>query len=684
MPTSVKTRHDVVGRHASLAKLAPPQASPPSRVATSWRVGQPEFLAPTLAVLVTMLAYLRSVGGGFVFDDRAMIVDNPTLRQWSFLWQAFFRDFWYFAAKDAPLPYFRPLENAWMSINFHLFGLNAAGWHAGVVLLHLIAVWLLYRFAVRLGLNPWSAGAAAALFGVAPIHAQAVSWIAALSYPGLAVLDLAALLSFTNAKHTTAQRFGWSLTACWFALLTHEMAIVFPVLIAAYVFLLEPDLQSSSTAVRIRRAVLAAAPFVGLVLIYLATRLLVLGFVNRAAANNHATLAECLLSVPGAVWNYLALFALPWRAGLSQPFQLVRSATSAGFILPVAGLLALAAALYELLRQHPRRSLYLFLLTWMAAALAPALYMRNYPPDFLVQDRYFYWSSAALCILLADLGASLAAASAATRRFAAAAAVAVLGFLAVVLWRVERYWHDEIALFGRCVDQAPNSPICHNRLGLALEEAGDQQGAERELARTLQLDPENYGTLYDLGQLHNREGRAHEAEGELSRALEHTPDAPPSFYLELASAAQASGDPATADQAFAVALKDPTNAPRVAMIRAQFAARQGDLAGAESALQALTVTHPEFAEGWGELASVVLEEGDPEQALNDVEHAIALAPATPSFHLVRAAILHRLGRDSDALAECQSIINARSGDPHSRQVAQQIASTLSASDSAAR
>ncbi|HXW85588.1 MAG TPA: hypothetical protein VEJ86_14375, partial [Candidatus Binataceae bacterium] len=116
-------------------------------------------LAPALALAVTLLAYLRSFGNGFVYDDREMIVANPEIANPSLLWKPFTQDVWYFRPNGPPpkSAYYRPLEDVWLALNHSLFGLNPAGWHVASVAMHLVVVWLVYRLALRLLHAPWPA-----------------------------------------------------------------------------------------------------------------------------------------------------------------------------------------------------------------------------------------------------------------------------------------------------------------------------------------------------------------------------------------------------------------------------------------------------------------------------------------------------------------------------------------------
>jgi protein O-mannosyl-transferase len=594
------------------------------------------ILAPALALAVTAIAYLRCFGNGFVYDDHEMIVVNPQIANWSFLWKSFVNDVWWFRP-NGPFPksaYYRPLEDVWLGLNYQLFGFNPVGWHVTIVAVHLVVVYLVFRVAEELVRNRWAATIAALLFGLLPLHAQAVAWPTAIPFPISVAFELGALLVFMHRARAPQRSSALAVALYAGALLSHESAVTFPAIAGAYVFLLEepPGREGaplmSDLGARAMRAAAAIAPLAAAVMVYLGLRLWILGFISRPAPHNLATWAQVFLSIPAVLANYAVLLLVPWLAGPAHQFHFVSTPAAPAFYLPLLGLCAVGAAAVLLLRGSPHRRIYLFLAFWIFAALAPVLNVRTLIIDTLISDRYLYLPSVAFCIVIADLGAQLAAAGAQWRDLATALAVTVLGVLGVVLWHVQGYWHDEIALFGKCVEEFPESTLCHGRLGLAFEHAGDLAGAAREFRRTLQLNPNEPATLYDLGMLDENLGRHREAADELARAFAVMPDLPPRLYLQLARAAEEAGQPERADEALAHAATDPAVADYAAFLKAEFLTRRGDHAGSEEVLRDLAARNVGTAEFWRKVATALTSEGGAQEGAFALSHAAELAPQT--------------------------------------------------------
>ncbi len=251
-----------------------------------------------------------------------MFVHNPDLRHWSFLWKAFTRnEFWYSDAGFLQVQQFRnyrPLFLVWCWLDYHLFGLNPAPWHASILAMYLLGSGWCSRFPAASPVDRRSALLAASLFALTPVHVAAVVWMASYmlrarhrAWTGAFYLIIMPRADGSGRSWTAAI----ALYAC--ALLCHESLTAFPALVACYAFLFDPNdleagaaLESSGASLwmRARRAVIWQAPFAVELLIYFFVRRLVLGFFvsNPYYYINLLTDAQAVLTVPLVLATYLA------------------------------------------------------------------------------------------------------------------------------------------------------------------------------------------------------------------------------------------------------------------------------------------------------------------------------------------------------------------------------------------
>ncbi|HXN86569.1 MAG TPA: tetratricopeptide repeat protein [Candidatus Binataceae bacterium] len=621
-----------------------PPRKPPIHEAARTRLWKPPrawsgaklFDSPIAALAITLIVYLRCVGNAFVYDDNEMIVLNRFIGDPALTWKSFVNDSWWFR-NPLKLPqsaYYRPLQDVWLAANFHLFGFAPAGWHLAIVAVHLIAVWLVFEIARELTDTRWTPIIAATIFGVLPMHAQAVVWPTAIPLPMSAMFELAALLVFIRRERGAGtraiQRWAWSIAAPLFyalALLSHESAVVFPIILAAYGLVLAPA-PERSTAMRDRfvRAALPTIPFLIELAVYLAIRFSVLGFITRLNVTNHMSRAEEWLTIPNVIGTYVVLLIAPWRAGPVHPIEMVSSIASRDFYLPALAMLGLIGSATVALWNDRRRMLYLFCAIWIFATIVPMLNLRAFSPLALVEDRYLYMPSAAWCIAIAELIISFVASIGASEASLAIVAGTIAAVYAGVLFHVESFWHDEIALFSTCTEMAPRSNLCHDRLGLALKRNGDLKGAEREFLIANEIAPDEGANLYNLGLTHAQLGRTADAVAEIKRSLARLPDAPPGAYVELAKIADAGGDTHERDAAMGQAAKLPGGLEAVEIGDAELMIAHQDFAGAERAMRAGLARDPNDADEWALLGTSLVRQGRAREALEAYRTSLSLKP----------------------------------------------------------
>ena len=130
-------------------------------------------IAIGLALFVGTLAlFAQTIGFDFVrFDDRRYVTENPWVARGltpASLWWAF---------TTFTFSNWHPLT--WLSymLDFELYGLDPAGFHATNVLLHAANVTLVFRVLCRATGRTWPCLLAAALFACHPLHVEVVAWV---------------------------------------------------------------------------------------------------------------------------------------------------------------------------------------------------------------------------------------------------------------------------------------------------------------------------------------------------------------------------------------------------------------------------------------------------------------------------------------------------------------------------
>ncbi|HUO04638.1 MAG TPA: tetratricopeptide repeat protein [Candidatus Binataceae bacterium] len=633
-------------------------------------------------LIITGLVYCFSLRNEFVFDDDELIVHNRYLGNWAFVWKSIVNhSTWFLNPRHPPTgSYYRPMQEIWLALNFAIFGMNPIGWHAAMIALHLLVVWMVFRVARLLTADGDTALVAAALFALMPIHLETAIWPAAISQPLSTAFTLGAFEFYLRSRvgsHSEAHRMRTiAISTALFAgaLFSYEGVILFPLVIGLYaaIFQSEPrngmdqrdrSIHVPTLSARCRDGITAALPYAIASALYFGVRFLILGFLSRPNPLDAPSLSETILTIPAVLATYALMLLMPWRTGPAHQLHTVDTVASAGFYLPLIGLIALAAVSMMLLRDHPHRRLYTFCAAWILLAIVPVLDLNGIGIQSAIQDRYLHFASVAWCVIAADLAIVFVRESpqreAIARTVMAAAAV---GFV-IVLISVQRDWHDDVALFSRCIAQFPDGALWYNRMGMALQARGDYSAARREFESAVNYDPGDGASFYDLGLIDGRLGDFHSAEHEMAHGLDLLNYRQPAEYAQLALIADAAGDKAAAEDALIRAAAFPGGSEIAALARAQLLFRHGDIKGAQDATRNLLVQLPDDPNILSAIGAELSSEHRLEESLIPYRRAAEIVPHDPDLHFQLASAYHRLGRDSDARAECEYALSDAPNDP---------------------
>ena len=545
------------------------------------------------------LAHANTLPNQPVLDDGWAIFDNPIVRDPSRMAEAFRTPWGGGAAPPTVAGVWRPLTTVTFALNHAAGGRAVWGYHLVNVLLHALATLALWALARRLvaAVAPARADAAGlvagALFAVHPVHVEAVAGLVGRAEILSALGVLGALLALATPSWGR-RRLPAAALALALGLLSKENAAVAPGLLVvaglaaprAIGLPERPGLRSP--AARRAAAVLAGLALLlgAVVLAYVLVRPVPLALPEEGRWFAGVPRQNVLLTMTRVLAEYLRL--LVWPHPLGVDFYYATRFPTAG-ALGAGGALATAAWLAALLLGVGllvRRPVAGLGVLWIFVALLPVLNVVA-PVGVLMAERLLYLPSAGFCLAAGDvLAGSLAPFPAGPR--ARRVATAILAGLTFAL----------AALTARTV--ARNADW---RDGIALWEA--------EIARAPHHPVVN-----------NNLAVAYAGRGDHLRALER------------------------ADAALAAAPRYW----RAHVNRGISLQRLGRLEAAEEAYLAAARIEPRAAEPPFFLGVLLLERGEPAEALAALERAEALGPSSPRTQHWKATALERLGRTDAARA----------------------------------
>jgi hypothetical protein len=176
------------------------RASPPKQHARAL----PDFrifflLAP---LLLTAVSFLPMLSGAFTnWDDPEYVTENSLIHSLSP------GNILHIFSPATMVSFnYQPLTILSLAINYAFGRLDPAGYFATNLFFHLLNVFLVFLFIRRLAKNDLVASITALLFGIHPMHVEAVAWITGRKELLYTAFYLAALLAYLSWRHASGPR----------------------------------------------------------------------------------------------------------------------------------------------------------------------------------------------------------------------------------------------------------------------------------------------------------------------------------------------------------------------------------------------------------------------------------------------------------------------------------------------
>ncbi len=503
-------------------------------------------IAPALVGLATLLVFLPALGNQFVnWDDEVNLVSNPQFRGlgWDQLR-------WMFS--NSLGGHYIPVTWLSFALDYVLWGMRPAGYHATSVVLHTANAILFYFLARRLlhaavqadGRSViLGAAVAALLFSLHPLRVESVAWATERRDVLMGFFTLLCVLAYLRAVErggAGALHRGWQWTAVGLfglALLSKSVVVGLPVvLILLDVYPLRrsrgrseagPGTSGERTLLRLA---IEKTPFVALAAAVAAVTLTV-GAGHRLMTSLEALGVLQRLAISAyALTFYLWKTVAPWP--LSPLYTLFHPVLpwSLSYVIPAAFVVLVTLAAILGYRRWPAG-----LIAWATyiVLLAPVVGVLHNGAQ-IAADRYTYLSCAPWAIL-GGAGVAWCRHAALRRKLSppiwtvvmSTAALVIVIFAGLTIRQVA-VWRDSVSLWTHAASVEPASDIPIFYLGWALTDAGRFDEARAHFERALRRVPDRLPDLkaqldLHLGIVEQRAGRPVAAERYFREALVQDP-----------------------------------------------------------------------------------------------------------------------------------------------------------------
>ncbi|MCX5922747.1 MAG: tetratricopeptide repeat protein [Candidatus Dependentiae bacterium] len=542
--------------------------------ASSWLY---TILPPSFLAILTAIVYYPSLHYEFQFDDIANITKHFDIRHNSLskLWFSGTRWISY-----------------WLnSVHYSIGKFDPFSYRVGNVLIHtcngLLVFFLLLTVLTHLKKQNFFkthahsiAFMTALLFLLHPVQTQTVSYVIQGELEGLAALFIFGMaLCLVKLSQATTRGKKTILGALLFALAvlscgTKEIAVISPALfmLIDWFFIAQGDWRSFKQRLIIHAALFGVISTIYLWLLKPAffTKILTFGSVAKNNIGNVITHNGNVAITPGmffvsqfkVILHYLWMFVWPFGISVEYDWMLSKGFFAPDALVPFIGLLAIAYAVYKLLRRD-KADVVAFGALWFAVAIAPRSSIIPSPEllvDYKTYTASFGWLfllSASLIWAFTYLVKKLKNVPVLSHNHYGPVALICLFALPLSIATVQRntVWRSGLEFWANIIQNAPGKARAYNNYGVELSQQCHKfEEAAANFKKAIAMDSKYPDPCNNLAVAYSNMGRIDDAIVALKQGLAINPYYPEG-YNNLASFLIMKKELDQAEQCLNVALK---------------------------------------------------------------------------------------------------------------------------------
>ena len=638
---------------------------------------------------VTLAVFGQTIRYDFVnFDDDLYVYDSHVTKSGLTIKDTLF------AFTSPHARNWHPLTTISHMLDYQLWGLHAGGHHATNVVLHVIAVLLLFSVFQRMTGAVWKSAFVAALFAIHPLHVESVAWVSERKDVLSALFFFLMLGAYVRyARQPSIWRY--LLVAVLFAagLMSKPMLVTGPVILLLLDYWPLDRIRSQTSKTRGQKAevhsqwslnalILEKTP-----LLLLSAGTCVVTFMVQKRAAGAIPPLPWLWRTENAVTNYvLYVWQTLWPARLTVFYPHPNNTLPVwGIILALGILVGATVAAIVVRRERP----YVFTgWFWYVVMLVPVIGLVQVGEQGHA-DRYTYLPHVGLFLLAVWGVTDIIAGRRFTSRIAVAITVVIIFALACAAFVQTRYWRNSETLWTHALAVTSSNDFAHNNLAYLLSDRGELDDAISHFQAAAEIRSHKTDTHYNVGSAFvetnladalARKGQSDEAMFHYDQAIRLVPNYADAYY-NRGNVLFAEGriDKAITDWEKTLQLQ-PNDADAHTCLGNAFL-RQGSPKEAIAHYETAVALGPQDPHCRNNLGWILATSSDAEirngaKAVDFAQQAVALSGGRePQFLRTLAAAYAESGRFSEAIAAAQQAA-VTAGMQGKRSLAKQVEEDL--------
>jgi protein O-mannosyl-transferase len=503
-------------------------------------------------------------------------------------------------------------------LDCRLYGVNPAGHHFTNVLLHTLAVVLLFLVLNWITKALWRSAFVAAVFAVHPLHVESVAWIAERKDVLSAVFFMLTLAAYVYYMRTrTIGRYLLMSILFGCGLMAKPMLVTLP-----FVLLLL-DYWPLNSGQKISKLIIEKIP-----LFALSAAASVATLITQDQSINLVQ----KLSLTGRIWNALAATVIylrqtVWPTNLAVFYPYSEDVSIGQVTLAIVLVGAITAGVILLRRKMP------YLLTgwfWYLGMLVPVIGIVQVGMQAHA-DRYTYLPQIGIALAATWTIADFLERWRYREVILGALSLTIVALLMFVARLQVSYWRDSQSLWEHTVAITPDNELADEHLADAYLDKNRIDDAIAQAQKAVRAQPNSAEAHGTLGASLARKGKPDEAALELRKALQLNPKLRRANY-NLGNCMLQEGRVDEAVARYEQELRIQPNFPEGQNNLANALFRQNRPEAAFEHLQTALALKPDYAEARNNLAIALSQRGDMRNALEQWRTSLQLQPDNLEAH----------------------------------------------------
>jgi tetratricopeptide (TPR) repeat protein len=557
-----------------------------------------------LLIILVLAVFLPILHNGFVsWDDDIYIVNNTLLRSmgWSQVRHLFTSSF---------EGHYHPLTLLSLSLDYHLFGTNPLAFHLHNLLLHLLNTLLVYQIIKKLSNNVIIAWVTALLFGLHPMHVEAVVWATARKDVLYTLFFLLSVMFYFRSKEKNDRRWYYlSLLIFVFSVLSKGQAVFLPLCLVLFSFFRGKKIFGWENW-RDKLPFIVVALGFGIIALIAQRET---GYMGEARLMQPVW--KLILTANLSLWMYFYKLILP--ISLSAYYPVPGQGSPGYLVFSVLSCLLTLSLIFSLVKYLRNNR---FIVTGTLFFLVNIVVFLRWIPvsNYIIADRYTYVSSIGIFFLAGYAISRLLDNKKTLYLGSILILFLTIAYGSLTFSRVS-FWKDSQTLVNDILSKYPDVYPALNTRGIWKMENGDFRGALMDFNHAIEVQPQHSRAWANRGTLFYKSGKVPEALMDFDKAVS----------------------------------LDPANS-RLLNNRALLLDVLGKTDKALEDVNLAIANDAYFAEAYNNRGRIMARTGRPEEAILDFTHALSINPTLLTAYVNRGMAKNQMADFKSALADFET------------------------------